>query len=85
MLSWDKTDKLNRIATNVDMTPEERIECIQAFWRKWGEDTNYRGAYAANTSLFGSDDIDSGKECVRAKMPIPGQTGRTVYVGLYEH
>ena len=84
MMNWEKTDKLYAIANDPTMSTDARKSAIVEFMRYWSYDANYRGAYACNAMLYtdlDETDIDPSKEATKAKLPLPGQTGRTWYPG----
>jgi hypothetical protein len=90
MLSWEQMDKLNEIATNSDMTAECRTQVIRDFMCTWGMLVN-EGANAWDYTPNWADPriprepvIDAGKASTHARIPIPGQVGRTVYPGYYQ-
>lgn len=86
MMNWDQTDALNKISQDRTKSAKAKKSEILALMRNWGETVNYRGAYATNHALTADrpePDIDPGTESTKARLSIPGQTGRTVYPGLY--
>lgn len=86
MLNWDQLDELHKIANNTAESATRRISDIQDKMAEW-----YGAVYSMPTMpawmhSYPDDDIqviDPSTEAVKAKMSIPGQTGRSVYVGLY--
>lgn len=90
MLSWEQMDKLNEIATDASKIAEQRKADILDFMRLWGMLVN-EGADSWDFTPNWDDnriprepDIDAGKASTHARLPIPGQVGRTVYPGYYQ-
>ena len=90
MLSWEQMDKLNEIATDGARSAEQRTSDIQDFMRTWGMLIN-EGPGSWDFTPNWNDcriprepDIDASKASTRARLPIPGQVGRTVYPGYYQ-
>lgn len=84
MMSWEQLDKLNCIATDPAKSAKAKKSEIQDFMRMWSM-LVHEGPDAWNYTPTWTDpnrpDIDPSTESVRARLPIPGQTGRTWYPG----